>query len=619
MDEDSQDDRRRSGWVALGRVLGRKIFKSVTCGRGDDVLRKLEALDNQVARTAAVTWFDGNRWTALHAAAAVGNADACRRLLAAGANAKWKTAHGADVVTIACQAQQVRIVALLTAADLPPPPSLSSPKTLDDQQQHRQSNVQMIPLPPPLEVATTTTTTAKVADEGMMPTFESFVSNSPPTFESGVSVYQSDHSPPPTFDSGASIGGTERVFPNFEDCMASGDSTDVPPRTFESCTTRTDSQLPRFESKVSSPYDSHADDTATPPPPPPPPPPLSDERSGSQTGHFCGLNRGGENDSRSVSTAPGNSNTIHLERELTVATTVSQRNNNYRSRKPNSRLVNVEDSRMKNWEREEKSSAAKKRANDRLLRACAKRRPHLIESLLGQGAVATCSRLPDGFSPLHAILAPSLEKGRDDETLRLQCVHLLLNADKQTAAAVDFHGCSPLFYAVKSGSLILTEALLDAMPEMTIKSTKISGRTVLHVASAYGFTHLIAPLCRAGAKLDAVSLNGWTPLGEAARHGHLAVVRALLANGASVRREETALKVAIERRYYEVAVALLDARAPFGAKVADLARASSSAEVWTRVKRQIVEKKERALNAAEAERIRQADETRRKHSIAADS
>ena len=88
--------------VAKGRLLGRRVFRAIARGEdAEDVLRRLESLKKagaarDAALRAALTFKDGNNWTVAHAAAAVGNADALRRLLRLGASPKWRTAQGAD-------------------------------------------------------------------------------------------------------------------------------------------------------------------------------------------------------------------------------------------------------------------------------------------------------------------------------------------------------------------------------------------------------------------------------------------------------------------------------------------------------------------------------------------
>ena len=66
-----------------------------------------------LVRRAAIAFTDGNKWTSLHAAAAVGNAEAVSRLLAVGASTALRTATGADVVKIACDARQTEVVGVL--------------------------------------------------------------------------------------------------------------------------------------------------------------------------------------------------------------------------------------------------------------------------------------------------------------------------------------------------------------------------------------------------------------------------------------------------------------------------------------------------------------------------
>jgi ankyrin repeat protein len=60
------------------------------------------------------------------------------------------------------------------------------------------------------------------------------------------------------------------------------------------------------------------------------------------------------------------------------------------------------------------------------------------------------------------------------------------------------------------------------------------GSTLLHAAAFKGRTRLVEALVRAGADVDAVTGQSFTPLASAAHKGHIGCVRALLAAGASL-------------------------------------------------------------------------------------
>ena len=125
---------------ARGRLLGRKLFRAVSNEDAAAAGRLLGAVERAptLVRRAAIAFTDGNRWTSLHAAAAVGNAEAVSRLLAVGASTTLRTATGADVVKIACDARQTEVVGVLRrhAAGVagkrrkprpPPPPETEVP------------------------------------------------------------------------------------------------------------------------------------------------------------------------------------------------------------------------------------------------------------------------------------------------------------------------------------------------------------------------------------------------------------------------------------------------------------------------------------------------------------
>jgi ankyrin repeat protein len=177
-----------------------------------------------------------------------------------------------------------------------------------------------------------------------------------------------------------------------------------------------------------------------------------------------------------------------------------------------------------------------------------------VRLLLEQGANVNGSA-PDGTTALHVAVQ------REDRTL----VDLLLRAGADTKA-VNRYGVAPLFVAVTAGNAPIVERLLTAgadpkaaLPEgetalMTASRTgnadvirvllargadpnateSLRGQTALMWAAAENHGTAIKALATAGAKIDARSSGGFTPLLFAVRAGRIDSVRALLESGADV-------------------------------------------------------------------------------------
>ena len=76
---------------ARGRLLGRKLFRAISTEATTEKLLAAVERAPTLVRRAAIAFTDGNKWTSLHAAAAVGNAEAVSRLLAVGASTALRT------------------------------------------------------------------------------------------------------------------------------------------------------------------------------------------------------------------------------------------------------------------------------------------------------------------------------------------------------------------------------------------------------------------------------------------------------------------------------------------------------------------------------------------------
>ena len=179
----------------------------------------------------------------------------------------------------------------------------------------------------------------------------------------------------------------------------------------------------------------------------------------------------------------------------------------------------------------------------------------------------------------------------------LDIVDLLLAAGADVAAA-NRYAVTPLWLACENGNRTIIERLLDAGADANTAST--DGETVLMTAARVGRADAVKSLLRHGAdvnakevqrqqtalmwaahrnnaavsdllirfgaKTDARSAGGFTPLLFAVRAGHIDATRVLLAAGADVDdalpdHEPSALMLAIINAHYELAGVLLDAGA----------------------------------------------------------
>jgi hypothetical protein len=161
-------------------------------------------------------------------------------------------------------------------------------------------------------------------------------------------------------------------------------------------------------------------------------------------------------------------------------------------------------------------------------------------------------------------------------------VQRLVGQDPRLLNAKDYDGRTPLMRASQSGQVEVVRWLLDRGVDVNedlneeVNGWQYHGNTALCLASSAGHTPVVRLLLERGGD-PTIANNGWVPLIEASRWGHLATVRCLLDHpsaAATVNRRErdqgrTALYMACSRGHAGVVKALLE-------KGADLTIADTS-------------------------------------------
>ena len=94
------------------------------------------------------------------------------------------------------------------------------------------------------------------------------------------------------------------------------------------------------------------------------------------------------------------------------------------------------------------------------------------------------------------------------------------------------------------------------------------GWTPLHAAAAGGAERVLTLLCQRGVEIDPRCHAGRTPLMDAARHGHLACVKAVVKSGARVGLVDAAGLCALDQAKGEAVRSWLSQRTPGGAEAA---------------------------------------------------
>ena len=159
----------------------------------------------------------------------------------------------------------------------------------------------------------------------------------------------------------------------------------------------------------------------------------------------------------------------------------------------------------------------------------------LIQALLTADPNDECAA--HGASPLHLLASTHA-----DETVAIECIHLLLDAGANLNKRAN-NGSSPLHWAAGNGNLDIAEALLACGADPSIMTFtwfrdvfgKHSGQTALHWAAESGHIEIVNMICdRAPEIVGSTDERGSTPSALALREAKFAVHSML-----SEREEET--------------------------------------------------------------------------------
>ncbi|KAF8567382.1 hypothetical protein P879_04093 [Paragonimus westermani] len=142
-----------------------------------------------------------------------------------------------------------------------------------------------------------------------------------------------------------------------------------------------------------------------------------------------------------------------------------------------------------------------------------------------------------------------------------ECVDLLI-VYKADLNVVDKNGDTAIHQAVRGGSVVLTERILNAGISIDLPNKYLL--TPLHLAVNTGNVAMVAFLLEHQAKVDCVDVNKRSALMFGCIIGSLPIVELLIQNGANIRLKDnegfTALKYAQLYHHTECKMAVLDAR-----------------------------------------------------------
>jgi ankyrin repeat-rich membrane spanning protein len=98
-------------------------------------------------------------------------------------------------------------------------------------------------------------------------------------------------------------------------------------------------------------------------------------------------------------------------------------------------------------------------------------------------------------------------------------------------------GYRELLQFIESGDFQGLKSFLDNRP-IQVDDRDENGTSLLMVASARGLVPYVKELIARGADVQAVDLDNWTPLLNAAKGGHLEVIEILLDHGAEIEHKD---------------------------------------------------------------------------------
>lgn len=140
----------------------------------------------------------------------------------------------------------------------------------------------------------------------------------------------------------------------------------------------------------------------------------------------------------------------------------------------------------------------------------------------------------------------------------IDMVKLFLDEDAD-ADFYDKNGNAPLAKAILEKKNILAQLLINHYKGL--EALNYYGRTPLHEAASLGNLLIAEELIKNGVSVDVADTQGVTPLIEASFIGNLKLSELLLRSGAKVNHqdseEDTALSVAIEKKYSDIALLFL--------------------------------------------------------------
>jgi ankyrin repeat protein len=200
--------------------------------------------------------------------------------------------------------------------------------------------------------------------------------------------------------------------------------------------------------------------------------------------------------------------------------------------------------------------------------------PNMVKLLLDNGADVNAKDTSMGFSILHWAIAMDSKETAELVLAAGADVNAKSNSG-ETPLDVAAYGVSPavgqlliangaeissLHSAAYMGDLAKMKAFIDEGADVNQKKGMIQSSS-LHAAAVGGRKAVVEFLISKGADVNAQIRSGQTPLHMAAEKGHLEVVELLLESGADVhlkdRRDKTPLDLALEAEHNDVVEALM--------------------------------------------------------------